>query len=88
MCLMALMFKQSLKLLFKYQIFFNRQITMSAQLRAEKVLEDLKNKNPYFDKYSSKIAALQQTSPEEFLERAENIDKKLSSPKPEKPRFS
>lgn len=49
---------------------------MSALLRAEKVLEELKEKNPYYEKYASKIAALQQTSPEEFLERVDAAEKK------------
>ena len=31
-------------------------------------MDDLK-KNPYFEKYADKIAKLQQTSPEEFLDR-------------------
>lgn len=38
---------------------------------SERAVEELK-KNPYFEKYAGKIAALQQTSPEEFLERVEH----------------
>lgn len=53
-----------------------RGFRMSALLRAEKVLEELKEKNPYYEKYASKIAALQQTSPEEFLERVDAAEKK------------
>lgn len=49
---------------------------MTSRLKLEKVLEDLK-KNPYFDKYAEKIAKFQQTSPEEFLGRVENQEKKL-----------
>lgn len=48
---------------------------MATSVRAEKALEDMKN-NPYFEKYSKKIAALQQTSPEEFLSRVEAHEKK------------
>lgn len=55
---------------------FTRKITMSAKLRAEEALEELKKKNPYYEKYASKIATLQQTSPEEFLNRIESVEKK------------
>lgn len=57
----------------KHTSRLKRCITMSAQLRSEKVLEEMKEKNPYFEKYASKIAALQNTSPEEFLNRTENV---------------
>lgn len=55
-----------------------RQFRMSAKLRAEakEALEDLKKKNPYFEKYASKIATLQETSPEEFLSRVEVVNTK------------
>lgn len=59
---------------------FYRKITMSAKLRAEEALEELKKKNPYYEKYASKIATLQQTSPEEFLNRVESVEKKKISP--------
>ncbi|KAL0881279.1 hypothetical protein ABMA27_001163 [Loxostege sticticalis] len=36
----------------------------------EKLLEDIQ-KNPYYEKYSARIAALQKTSPEEFMQRVE-----------------
>lgn len=36
----------------------------------EKALENLKT-NPYYDKYAERIADLQKTSPEEFLQRVE-----------------
>lgn len=52
-----------------------RHIMMS-RARLEKVTEELQ-KNPYYDKYASKIAKLQQTSPEEFLERVEQQEKVL-----------
>ncbi|XP_073817728.1 ATP synthase mitochondrial F1 complex assembly factor 1 [Musca autumnalis] len=50
-----------------------RTITMSAQRRAQEAVEKLKEKNPYFDKYAEKIAKLQQTSPEEFLQRVDKV---------------
>lgn len=53
---------------------------MSAKLRAEEALEELKKKNPYFEKYASKIATLQQTSPDEFLNRIESVEKNHSPP--------
>lgn len=49
---------------------------MTTSARAEKALEDMKS-NPYYDKYAKKIATLQQTSPEEFLSRVEEHDKKI-----------
>lgn len=62
---------------------------MSAQLRAEKAIEELKNKNPYYEKYSSKISTLQQSSPEEFLNRLDKVPKEAAPPKPEaKPRYT
>jgi ATP synthase mitochondrial F1 complex assembly factor 1 len=36
----------------------------------------LKIENPYFEKYAKKLAAAQQTSPEEFLTKLENQKKK------------
>lgn len=62
---------------------------MSAQLRAEKAIEELKNKNPYYEKYSSKITTLKTSSPEEFLHRLESVEKQNTKPKAEaKPRYS
>lgn len=46
-----------------------RHFAMSGQ-RLEKAIDDLKE-NPYYAKYASKIATLQETSPEEFLSRVE-----------------
>lgn len=51
------------------QILFKRSI-MTASSRCQKVVEELKG-NPYYEKYASKIATLQETSPEEFLSRVE-----------------
>lgn len=68
---------------------FSRFITMSAQLRAEKAMEELKNKNPYYEKYATKLSTLQQSAPEEFLHRIETVEKQKTKPKPEaKPRYS
>ncbi|XP_011193221.1 ATP synthase mitochondrial F1 complex assembly factor 1 [Zeugodacus cucurbitae] len=50
-----------------------RTISMSAMRRAEEALDKMKEKNPYFDKYAEKIAKLQQTSPEEFLDRVDKV---------------
>lgn len=47
---------------------------MTSRARLDKVLEELQ-KNPYYDKYAGKIAKLQQTSPEEFLQRVEQQEK-------------
>lgn len=52
---------------------------MSAQLRAEQAIEDMKKKNPYFEKYATKISKLQQTAPEEYLSR---VDKVVDQTKP------
>lgn len=57
-----------------------RRSIMTSQPKLEKAVEELK-KNPYFEKYSTKIATLQQTSPEEFLSRVEAQEKKKSEPK-------
>lgn len=48
---------------------------MTSRARLEKVLEELQ-RNPYYDKYVEKISRLQQTSPEEFLQRVEQQEKK------------
>ncbi|XP_053669607.1 ATP synthase mitochondrial F1 complex assembly factor 1 isoform X1 [Anopheles marshallii] len=53
----------------------------SARERSEKVLEELKEKNPYFEKYASKIATVQQSSPEEFLSRLDSVEKEKKKPK-------
>lgn len=47
---------------------------MTTRVKFEKVLENLE-KNPFFEKYANKIAKLQQTSPEEFLQRVKNQEK-------------
>lgn len=81
---MALVLRKSLISL--GAVKFNRFITMSAQLRAEKALDELKNKNPYYEKYASKISTLQQSSPEEFLSRLEQVEKAVKPEPAPKPR--
>lgn len=53
---------------------------MTSRTRLEKVLQELE-KNPYYDKYVEKIAKLQQTSPDEFLQRVEQQEKKTREKK-------
>lgn len=64
-----------------------RNFRMSAKLRSEQAIEEMKKKNPYFDKYAEKLAALQKTSPEEFLNRLETVEEKKKPKKEEKARF-
>ncbi|XP_076758446.1 methionyl-tRNA synthetase, mitochondrial [Xylocopa sonorina] len=59
---------------------YNKRFIMTTRTKLEKVLENLE-KNPFFDKYANKIAKLQQTSPEEFLQRIESQEKKLQRKK-------
>lgn len=69
-------------------VLCNRNFRMTAKLRAEEALKELKQKNPYFDKYAAKIAALKQKSPEEFLNRLDSADKQINSKQSnEKQRF-
>ncbi|XP_014470731.1 PREDICTED: methionine--tRNA ligase, mitochondrial [Dinoponera quadriceps] len=68
---------------------------MTSRARLGKVLEELQ-KNPYYDKYAGKIAQMQRTSPEEFLQRVEQQEKKafekrvehVTTPRYEPSRFS
>lgn len=86
---MAIIIRQSFNTLraIRIQSIFHRGISMSAKLRAEEAIEEMKKKNPYFEKYASKIAVLQQTSPEEFVNRLDRFEKQKSPPKKiEKPR--
>ncbi|XP_023014353.1 ATP synthase mitochondrial F1 complex assembly factor 1 [Leptinotarsa decemlineata] len=52
-----------------------KTITTSSKMMQE-VVEDLKKNNPYFDKYSSKIAKLGKEDPTEFKARVEGLGKK------------
>lgn len=86
---MAIAIRQSIKSLRAFQVqsvFIHRTISMSAKLRAEEAVEEMKKKNPYFEKYAAKIAALQKTAPEEFLNRLESVEKKSQPKKTEKER--
>lgn len=80
---MAIAIRQSFNTLraIRIQGIFHRSISMSAKLRAEEAIEEMKKKNPYFEKYASKISALQQTSPEEFMNRLDSVEKTKSPPK-------
>lgn len=49
----------------------------------EKALENLKT-NPYYEKYATRIADLQKTSPEEFLQRIEQQQKSKEEEKKKK----
>ncbi|XP_072929478.1 ATP synthase mitochondrial F1 complex assembly factor 1 [Epargyreus clarus] len=74
---MAIFMRNSIFQHFKY--IFSRRITTTAT-RREKAMEDLKS-NPYFEKYADRIASLQKTSPEEFLQRIENQKKQKDAEK-------
>lgn len=56
---------------------------MTTSKNMEKALENLKS-NPYFEKYASRIAELQKTSPEEFIERVEQQHKNKEEEKKKK----
>lgn len=84
---MASVFRQTAKLVaINLQSVCRRNFRMSAQLRAEQAIEEMKKKNPYFDKYAQKISKLQKTSPEEFLNRLESVEKEKAPKKVEKAR--
>lgn len=85
---MACALRQSVKFAaFNLPGVFRRNFMMSAQLRAEQAVEEMKKKNPYFEKYGKKIAQLQQTAPEEFLNRLDSVAKKHVTKKSEKTRY-
>lgn len=68
---------------------FQRNIAMSSvRLRTEEAVEELKAKNPYFEKYAAKMTALQQAAPEEFLEKVSKVVKPtVAKAVDEKPRL-
>jgi len=70
---MACARKLPLRVFLNNSLTVNRTITMSAVRRAEEAVEKLKDSNPYYSKYAGKIAKLQQTSAEEFLDRVERV---------------
>ncbi|XP_052865308.1 ATP synthase mitochondrial F1 complex assembly factor 1 [Anopheles cruzii] len=53
----------------------------SARERSEKVLENMKESNPFFEKYANKIASVQQRSPEDFLDRLNSVEKEQKKSK-------
>lgn len=59
--------------LFRRTVARSRGI-MTSSVKLDEALEKLQ-KNPYYEKYSQRIAQLQQTSPEEFMQRVEQADK-------------
>lgn len=71
-----------------FPIACRRSIAMSSvRLQTEEAVEQLKSKNPYYEKYAGKLAALQKAAPEEFLEKVSKVVKPDVQPKPvEKPR--
>ncbi|XP_017849090.1 ATP synthase mitochondrial F1 complex assembly factor 1 [Drosophila busckii] len=58
---------------FQYRHVFSRSIAMSSSSRAKEAIEQLKETNPYYFKYADKIAKMQKTSAEEFLDRVERV---------------
>ncbi|XP_059054600.1 ATP synthase mitochondrial F1 complex assembly factor 1 [Achroia grisella] len=73
---MAVNLKRLSVLLKQYKLFnysMSRNISTTTP-RMENVLENLQD-NPYYNKYADRIAALQKTSPEEFLQRLEEQQK-------------
>lgn len=69
------------------QVSVARGIQMSSQQRAKEVLDEMKEKNPYYDKYAEKIAKLQNSSPQEFLQRMDKVDPKKKITSMETKRF-
>ncbi|XP_045514545.1 ATP synthase mitochondrial F1 complex assembly factor 1 [Pieris brassicae] len=65
----------------KLNIFtqINLRHIMTTPINCEKAMENLQ-KNPYFEKYAERIAALQKTSPEEFLKKLQEQSKSQESP--------
>lgn len=52
----------------------NLRNIMTSPTKLEKAVEQLQ-KNPYYEKYADRIASLQKTSPQEFLQRLEKQQK-------------
>lgn len=71
---------------YRFSQVINRSFMMSSSLRAEEAIDEMKKKNPYYEKYAAKLAALQQTSPEEFVQRLDSVSKAKKPAKEEKPR--
>lgn len=59
---------------FQYkQLVSKRSIAMTSTSRAKEAVDQLKESNPFYNKYADKIAKMQQTSAEEFLDRIERV---------------
>lgn len=71
---------------YRFGHVINRSFMMSSNLRAEEAIDELKKKNPYYEKYAAKLAALKQTSPDEFVQRLDSVGKTKKPAKEEKPR--
>ncbi|KAG6448197.1 ATP synthase mitochondrial F1 complex assembly factor 1 isoform X2 [Manduca sexta] len=67
---MAAELRQLVKRLTYFNYITVRNIRTST-INMEKALENLKT-NPYYEKYANRIAELQKTSPDEFMQRVEN----------------
>ncbi|XP_034828351.1 ATP synthase mitochondrial F1 complex assembly factor 1 [Maniola hyperantus] len=78
---MAISLKGLISASIKHSSIFRTIMTTSS--KSEKALENLQ-KNPYFDKYAERIAALQKTSPEEFLRKVEEREKSKNAEKKKK----
>ncbi|XP_034488539.1 ATP synthase mitochondrial F1 complex assembly factor 1 [Drosophila innubila] len=65
--------RKCLRILQSNHHIVTRRIAMTSSSRAKEVIEQLKDANPYYSKYADKIAKMQQTSAEEFLDRIERV---------------
>lgn len=75
MALVSRLFRNSLHLSSKNTQIYRGIAMSSVRRRTEEAVEELKSKNPYYEKYAAKLAALQQKAPEEFLEKVSNVVK-------------
>lgn len=51
-----------------------RTVAMSVpRLQMEEAVEQLKSKNPFYEKYAAKMATLKEKAPEEFLEKVTKV---------------
>lgn len=80
---MALSIRSFFRTVDKLKRLSSRGIAMSST-NLEKAIEKLES-NPYYDKYAQRIAELQRTSPEEFLQRVEKTSAAARPAVPGKP---
>lgn len=66
-----------------YNIGFQSRCVNTSKMNCEKAIEDLQA-NPYFEKYAHKIAALENTSQEEFLSRLKANEERKHTKKTDK----